>query len=552
MDHRVTEDDLTALGGFEGALSRHVKRQIGRLFDPRESQIGPVKAPSEAHDPEAAGAFVAKRPGLRTDSERFQVLLTKLTLRQGDGTLTTDLWTDGKFREEWDGRATSDEMLPRACEFRLLRLTTRRIDETTDERLVSLGHDALAKVAQPWKEELEKRAERRKWLRRAVVGALFGVILGTVSVFAVLFAREAVEARDRAESSANETQAVQSFFENSVLAAVRPRGIPGDSGNEVTLRDALRAADYWISTEFQNMPAKEASIRSSFGRTYRRLGEADRAIDEHNRALQLRKANLGPDHRDTLRSEYELAEAYNLARKFDLSIPLFTDTLRALERRARPGDPDILDCQNGLANAYMDSGDVEKAIPLYEKTVDERISTVGANDSATLRTETDLATAYREARRLDQAVSLYEKTMDAQSKTLGPDHPDTMWTKSGLASAYELDGKLDQAISIHKDVVKSQMSTLGANHFYTLVVKLRLAKAYARRAVGRTLFRSFALWSMATRTCWARKVTIRFTHRTTLPQPMKERGSSTKPSRSSNARWKLRNQFTWPTTSGPW
>ena len=60
-DHRVTEDDLRELGGFEGALSRHAERQITALF-----------------------------PAEKSDRTRFKWLLTGLTLRQGDGTLTTD------------------------------------------------------------------------------------------------------------------------------------------------------------------------------------------------------------------------------------------------------------------------------------------------------------------------------------------------------------------------------------------------------------------------------------------------------------------------------
>ena len=88
-----------------------------------------------------------------------QVLLTRLTLRQVDGTLTTGLLHEEALCKVWDGQVRFDEVLNHACDLRLLRITTRRLDEVTDDRLVSLGHDALAKVAQPWKDELEKRAD---------------------------------------------------------------------------------------------------------------------------------------------------------------------------------------------------------------------------------------------------------------------------------------------------------------------------------------------------------------------------------------------------------
>ncbi len=146
-NHRVTEDDLCQIGGFEGALSRHAERQIAELF-----------------------------PELKSDRERFQHLLTRLTLSQVDGTLTTALLREDDLRRRRDGRQSFDALLPRACDLRLLRTTTRRLDSGSDERLVSLGHDALAKVAHPWKQELERRAERIKWRRQAGLVAMASVM----------------------------------------------------------------------------------------------------------------------------------------------------------------------------------------------------------------------------------------------------------------------------------------------------------------------------------------------------------------------------------------
>ena len=82
-DHRVTDDDLHQIGGFEGALSRHAERQIRALL-----------------------------PELKSDRERFQVLLTRLTLSQVDGTLTTALLREDDLSRRWDGREPLDALLP--------------------------------------------------------------------------------------------------------------------------------------------------------------------------------------------------------------------------------------------------------------------------------------------------------------------------------------------------------------------------------------------------------------------------------------------------------
>jgi hypothetical protein len=148
-DHRVTEHDLTAIGGFEGALGRHAERQIRDLFhDVTEDSVHREQAGlAQALDRVARGLS----PAARNDREQFQMLLTILTLRQVDGTTSTALLREEDLRGHWSGRKAFTELIPRACELRLLRMTTRRLDSGREERLISLGHDALAKVAwQKW------------------------------------------------------------------------------------------------------------------------------------------------------------------------------------------------------------------------------------------------------------------------------------------------------------------------------------------------------------------------------------------------------------------
>ncbi len=204
-DHRVTEDDLHQIGGFEGALSRHVKRQIDRLLPGNSAHVGFNAQVNNLHrivtEGRPTGEFVeAARAALtalrdpRTDPERFQVLLTYLTLRQVDGTLTTGLIHESDLRILWDGQTAFDALLPHACDLRLLRTTTRRLEEGSDERLVSLGHDALAKVAHPWKQELERRAERRKWRIRGVLAAAAATIFAGLALVAMQASKRALKA----------------------------------------------------------------------------------------------------------------------------------------------------------------------------------------------------------------------------------------------------------------------------------------------------------------------------------------------------------------------
>ena len=70
----------------------------------------------------------------------------------------------------------------RANASRLLRTTVRRGDDGTEERSVSLGHDALARVAFPWKQELKRRRQLVRWQIGAAVGLAVMAAFGFLSL----------------------------------------------------------------------------------------------------------------------------------------------------------------------------------------------------------------------------------------------------------------------------------------------------------------------------------------------------------------------------------
>jgi tetratricopeptide (TPR) repeat protein len=539
-DHCVTEDDLRAIGGFEGALSGHVRRQIERFLPRDTAQLEFDAQLEHLHD------IIAERRPItevlhemrvtvlalrdpRSDAARFQVLLTHLTLRQVDGTLTTGLLHVEDLRDRWDGQTPFDEMLHRACDFRLLRTTTRRLDGRSEVQFVSLGHDALAKVADRWKQELERRDERRRWQIRGGLAAGAALIFAGLSLLAwqgqnrAVAAREqaranerrandsaseaikayAAEAKQREEAeqqrnralqaeklaraheakandSAAEARAVLAFFADHVLAAARPEGQGGGLGREVTLRKAVDTAERQFAAELQGRPAAEASVRRVLGLTYYYLGELSQAISQDERALELFRAMLGPDHPDTLATQLELGLAYRAEGKLDKAIHLLEQTLEARKTTLGPDHPETLAAQHELAVAYQVDGRLDLAIPLLERTLEARKATLGPVHPSTLDTQNNLASAYQVVERLDLAIPLFERTLEARKATLGPDHPDTLASQHDLAFAYQVNEKLSLAIPLFERTLEARKAKLGPDHPLTLNTQSGLALAYQR------------------------------------------------------------------------
>jgi signal transduction histidine kinase len=127
-DPTVTVADFQAIGGVKGGLRFHIENQIKIVV----------------HD----DSF---------EAEALKSLLHRLVHRQPDGTLSTDLVREEDLRSRWSGRRAFEEIIESAERMRLIRFNSRRRDDGSEERSLSLGHDAMTTVLEAWHREQKQR-----------------------------------------------------------------------------------------------------------------------------------------------------------------------------------------------------------------------------------------------------------------------------------------------------------------------------------------------------------------------------------------------------------
>jgi non-specific serine/threonine protein kinase/serine/threonine-protein kinase len=152
--------------------------------------------------------------------------------------------------------------------------------------------------------------------------------------------RKAVAAEAAAKESEASTKAVLKFFRDYVFAAPNP-DVEGGLGREVTVRQALDAAEPKITPAFTGRPRIEAELRNVLAVTYNALGEHQLALAQYERSISLALTHF-PDNPWTIVFEINLARCYtNLSRHED-AIQLLERSL-ARQRKARgPSHPNSL------------------------------------------------------------------------------------------------------------------------------------------------------------------------------------------------------------------
>lgn len=139
---------------------------------------------------------------------------------------------------------------------------------------------------------------------------------------------QALASEKAARRSEQDTKAVMAFLQDKLLLATGnpaswSRDGLGKEGKDVTLSQAVNAAETKVAGAFADRPLVEASIREILGAAYLDLGDAKKAVQQYEQALALREAELGPDHTDTGDCRNQLAVAYRRAGRHDDASRLF-------------------------------------------------------------------------------------------------------------------------------------------------------------------------------------------------------------------------------------
>ncbi|MGE3821684.1 MAG: tetratricopeptide repeat protein, partial [Isosphaeraceae bacterium] len=318
----------------------------------------------------------------------------------------------------------------------------------------------------------------RKFGRKHRVATAFlslVILAGFVSAGLAVYAfREQAKARESAEVA----ESVLGFFRRRVIAAARPKGQDGGLGPEVSLRDALDAAEPEIANDFEGKPAAEATVRDTLGTSYLYLGASEPAARQYRLAHDLRAVILGPEHRETLATLNNLAQATLAAGHVEEAVKLHERELTVTRRLFGPDHADTLSSMSNLASALRRTGRDDLAIPLLEQVDRRRRATLGPNHPDTLVSASKLAAAYLAVDRTAEALPLLRHDLDHTRATLGPDHADSLTALNNLAAAHVKLRQLRQAILLLDEAVHRRAETLGATHPHTLTAMANLAVAH--------------------------------------------------------------------------
>jgi tetratricopeptide (TPR) repeat protein len=209
---------------------------------------------------------------------------------------------------------------------------------------------------------------------------------------------------------------------------------------------------------------------------YESNGQVEEAIQLLKPVVKIRVETLAEDHPGRLASQHALAGAYKSNGQVEEAIQLLEHVVKIKGLILAENHPDLLDSQHVLAGAYMSNGQVEEAIQLLERVVEIEGTSLAEVHPSRLDSQHELARAYMSNGQDEKAIELLEQVVRIRRFTLNETHPDRLVSEEVLASFYRVNGRTKEAVEILEQVVKMRM--LKEDHSKLLISQHNLACAY--------------------------------------------------------------------------
>jgi len=239
-------------------------------------------------------------------------------------------------------------------------------------------------------------------------------------------------------------------------------------GNSITAREILDKASADIDTGLTKDPELQAQMMHVMGTVYDDLGLYPRAESLDQRALEIRRRVLGPEHPETLGSMNSVASDLSDEGHYAEAEKLDRETLGIRRRVLGPEHPDTLTSMNNLADDLAQEGKYAEAEKMYRETLEVQRRVLGPEHTDTVRSMNNLANVLNDEGHYPEAEKLKRETLEIRRRVLGPEDPTTLGAMNNLAVVLYREGHYAEAEKLHRETLDIRRRVLGPQHPLTL------------------------------------------------------------------------------------
>jgi tetratricopeptide (TPR) repeat protein len=242
--------------------------------------------------------------------------------------------------------------------------------------------------------------------------------------------------------------------------------------------DAVELLEKALAIMRAHMPKNKFALfcMSILADTYTDMNRYVDALKLHQEDLEMRQAQLGPDHPATLGSLTRVASSLSSLGRYADALPVYEKSLALHRAKFGPADSETLGSMVNLGLCYSNVGRNDHAGKLCEEAL-AILTTKMPDHDFTLNCMNILACSYSQLGRHADALKLREEVLALFKRKFGLEHSATLGGMVNLAISYSHLGREADAIEILERALPIMKTTIPG-HRYTFNCMHNLAHGY--------------------------------------------------------------------------
>jgi serine/threonine protein kinase/Tfp pilus assembly protein PilF len=254
-----------------------------------------------------------------------------------------------------------------------------------------------------------------------------------------------------------------------------------ESRPDEAIRDGQRA----LEIEKRTLGPEHARVADTYhtlGNIYREQMQYAEALASFQQAILIRRKALGPDHPAVISGEIGIADVYGDRGEHERAIGEYRRLLTALTR-AQPDHPLLANLHNNLATELQDLGHYSEAIEHFQLALSDWRRRIGPS-TETITAIDNIGSCTLESGRLAEALEILGQGLEECERVLGAAHYYCGVVLQSLGEAHERLGRLDVAMATFQRSLANLEKSLGPSHPRVVATLLGIGRVYIRRHQG--------------------------------------------------------------------
>ncbi len=285
----------------------------------------------------------------------------------------------------------------------------------------------------------------------AIIGLLIGLFVSLL---------ESSRQREFAEQQAQRAQEVTDFL-------ISTFEIPDPSrsrGETITAREILDQGTQRIRQQLANQPRTQAALLSTMGGVYRSLGLYAEALKLLQDALTIREQVLPAGHSEIAENFEDVGEVLFFTGDLEAAAKSFHRAIELKRANLGPDSPLLANSIDSLGVVYTDMDRIDQAEALHREALAIRRKTLPPDHSDITDSLNNLAYILEDQGKIDEADALYRESLQIRRKVLGNPHPLLALSLSNLGMLLHTKGELKEAAVLNQEALAMRRRLFGNRH----------------------------------------------------------------------------------------